>query len=76
MAARRLVRPALPPPLPAEQMPDQQGGGLTGVGAISTTGGSSSPAAHPDADAQGLPARWGRVGIGATETWPGSQRLG
>lgn len=32
MAARRLARPALPPPLPAEQMPDRQGGGLTGAG--------------------------------------------
>lgn len=32
MAARRLARPALTPPLPAEQMPDQQGGGLTGAG--------------------------------------------
>lgn len=32
MAARRLARPALLSPLPAEQMPDQQGGGLTGAG--------------------------------------------
>lgn len=31
MAAGRLARPALPPPLPAQQMPDQQGGGLTGA---------------------------------------------
>lgn len=59
MAARR---PAPPPPLPAEQMPGQQGGGLTGVGGhphCRAARGGFLPGSTPRVPAEGLPARRG-----------------
>lgn len=75
MAARR---PAPPPPLPAEQMPGQQGGGLTGMGGrpqcrAASGGFPSSPAAHPTS----LPRGCQRAGDSRPpKDVLGSQRLG